>query len=228
MICREHTENEIKLLNLCADNRLSYEDDPRKTTEMLLKLLNGLGIDYGKISFKEHTDRYYDDDNGTLFRNNSGIRERRKGESTEITLKTPSSSTKESIGFRRMERECDIAEDDDILERMQTLLSDAGLQEITLNKEFAVEVRTQRLKIMINADETECELCFDKLRFYRDGKESGPQYEIEIEAIDADVGTAKIEKLTGSLISEFGFTLSEKSKYERGREWTEQNGPIVP
>jgi inorganic triphosphatase YgiF len=222
MADREHMENEIKLLNPHVNNRLSYENDPSRTTETLLKLLSDLGIEHGKVSFKEHIDRYYDDDNGTLYKNNSGIRERRKDDTIEITLKTPSSSTKESIGYQRKERERDLSKDDDVLEKMQTLLSDAGFGDMILNKGPVVEVRTSRLKIMINADGIESELCFDKIRFYKNGKESGPQYEIEIEAIDKEVMSAKIEGLTEKLISEFEFVISEKSKYERGREWAEQ------
>jgi inorganic triphosphatase YgiF len=227
MAAREQTENEIKLLNADANNRLSYENDPNKTIGMLVKLLKGFGIEYGNISFKEQTDRYYDDDNGTLYKNRSGIRERRKDGVTEITLKTLSSSTKRNIGFQRTERERDLSENDDALEKMQSLLSDAGLN-VVLNKNFAVEVRTLRHKIPIKADGAEFELCLDKIRFYKKGKESEPQYEIEIEVIDKEIESVKIQGLTEVLISEFGFIISEKIKFERAWEWTGTSNDPCP
>jgi len=218
MAGREHIENEIKLLSVDRNSRLSYGTDPGNAINMLLKLFDGLGIKHGKVSFGEQTDRYYDDEDGTLFRMRSGIRVRKKNGTAEITLKTPSSGTKSSIGSVRNEKEYDIADGDDAAEKMQSILTDANLGRVMISKEPVVEVRTARHKIIIEADGRESEFCLDKIRFFKDGAESAPQYEIEVESSDR-VDTPKIKELTDSLISEFGFVISGKSKYERGRDW---------
>jgi uncharacterized protein YjbK len=225
MTGRKQTENEIKLTSPDCGS-LSRTNDPGEAVTALVKLLDDLKIKHKKVSFTEQTDRYYDDDNGTLCKMRSGIRVREKRGSREITLKTPSSSARSSIGYARTETEYDLGDSDDVLGRMRSLLSDAGLGDVILSDEYIVEVRNLRHKIPFIADSKEYELCFDELRFYKDGNESETQYEVEIEAIDKKVEGAIIEELINELECH-GFVKSGKNKYERGREWVVANSEIM-
>jgi uncharacterized protein YjbK len=205
------TGNKETFLQVCAKIRKRLEAE-------------GYAAIWGKPT--EQVDKYFDDQNLTLYYNDTTFRMRKKKGNARITLKKRMPVEKQDSPpglYLRLEEEVAITKNQE-----KALLNNERINPFPYRLIFylapeckniseVMEVINKRTTgVLTDSNLRRMELCYDTVTYKKDGLEIGPEYEIEIESKGAEAEV--IDILAIILVEDFGLTPSKKTKYERGVE----------
>lgn len=215
-------ENELKMI-------------PREDVnpEKVLKLLTDKEYSVqGNLKIGRQEDTYYDDNQGTLEKNNCSFRIRRKGEKAIVTCKIPVESDTAYKQRKEMEVEIPkiyIQKDGTIFVEDAIDVLKKAYPEIKLppNMQFVVKVINNRNKVNVQApDGTIIELSFDDLHTQDSkGNDFRMKDEIECEVLSGE--PSNLENIHSIIEENFDIQRNELSKYSRAiKEMREQKSNL--
>lgn len=209
-------ENEIKFW---SDGGPFSHDGvfPGRSMERIQDMLRSIPLGFDDYRVRRYVDTYYRDADGTLSDVKAAIRIRAEGDKRTVTLKKP--YVHDGLGLSRREFQTEVAPGDNPMAVLRSLAAEyAGVSGSAWSP--ILSMHTVRCECALWSDVRRYKLSFDRF-FYRgpEGSETFPNYEIEVESIDAPIkDDSAMTRLTNVLEDKYLFEEQRMTKLARGIE----------